>query len=45
MVFGALMIVFGTSLVISVDHWSAKGSFGIWIGVWVSKNMCDTKEA
>ncbi|XP_068705323.1 uncharacterized protein [Montipora foliosa] len=35
MVFGALMIVFGTSLVISVDHWSAKASFGIWIGVWV----------
>ena len=35
MVFAALMITFGAACIFSVDHWSSKVGFGIWVGSWV----------
>jgi len=38
MVFGALMIVFGAASIFAVNHWSSYVGYGIWVGIWVSKN-------
>ena len=38
MVFGVLMIVFGIASIFAVDHWSSYVGYGIWVGIWVSKN-------
>lgn len=38
MVFGALMIVFGMASIFAVHHWSSYVGYGIWVGIWVSKN-------
>ena len=38
MVFGALMIVFGVASIFVVDYWISYLGFGIWVGIWVSKN-------
>ena len=40
MIFGSLMIVAGiTSIFAAINHWSTKAGFGIWVGIWVSKNI------
>ena len=35
MVFAALMITFGAACIFSVDHWSSRVGFGVWVGSWV----------
>ena len=35
MVFAALMITFGAACIFSVNHWSSRVGFGVWVGSWV----------